>query len=87
MALQPFVGPWPLFSFLILYTVGRTPLSGDQPVVGPLPIHKTTQIPTTPVFERENTVYALDRAATVIGPSAAMSTTNPMWTALELKAA
>jgi hypothetical protein len=25
MALHPFVGPWPIFSFLILYTVGRTP--------------------------------------------------------------
>jgi hypothetical protein len=28
---QPFVGPWPFFSFLILYTVGRTPWMGDQP--------------------------------------------------------
>jgi hypothetical protein len=43
MALQPFVGPWPLFSFLILYTVGRTPWTGDQPVARPLPIHRTTQ--------------------------------------------
>jgi hypothetical protein len=25
MVLHPFVGPWSLFSFLILYTVGRTP--------------------------------------------------------------
>jgi hypothetical protein len=25
MALQPFVGPWPFFSFLILYTFGMTP--------------------------------------------------------------
>jgi hypothetical protein len=63
---QPFVGPWPLFSFLILYTVGRTPLTGDQPVARPLPIHRTetqnkcTQTtmpqmgfePTTPLFER-----------------------------------
>jgi hypothetical protein len=32
MALQPFVGPWPLFSFLILYTVGRAPWTGDQPI-------------------------------------------------------
>jgi hypothetical protein len=32
MALQPFVGPCPLFNFLILYTVGRTPWTGDQPV-------------------------------------------------------
>jgi hypothetical protein len=28
MALQPFVGSWPLFSFLILYTLGRTPWMG-----------------------------------------------------------
>jgi hypothetical protein len=29
---SPFVGPSPLFSFLILYTVGRTSSTGDQPV-------------------------------------------------------
>jgi hypothetical protein len=54
-------------SFLILYTVGRTPWTGDQPFARPLPTHRTTQtrnkrkqtsIPgvefesTTPVFER-----------------------------------
>jgi hypothetical protein len=43
MALQPFVGPWPLFSFLILYTVGRTPWMGDQTVERPLPIYRTSQ--------------------------------------------
>jgi hypothetical protein len=32
MALQLFVGPWQLLSFLILYKVGRTPWTGDQPV-------------------------------------------------------
>jgi hypothetical protein len=32
MPLQPFVGPWPPFSFLIFYTVGRTPWTGDQPI-------------------------------------------------------
>jgi hypothetical protein len=31
------------FSFLILYTVGRTPWTGDQPVARPLPTHRTTQ--------------------------------------------
>jgi hypothetical protein len=31
------------FSFLILYTVGRIPWTGDQPVARPLPIHRTTQ--------------------------------------------
>jgi hypothetical protein len=43
MALQPFVGPWPLFSFLILYTGGRIPWTGGQPVAKPLPTHRTTQ--------------------------------------------
>jgi hypothetical protein len=36
VALQLFVGPWLLFSFLILYTVGRTPWMGVQPVARPL---------------------------------------------------
>lgn len=31
MALQPFVGPWPLFSFVILYAVGMTPWTGISP--------------------------------------------------------
>jgi hypothetical protein len=31
------------FSFLILYTVGRIPWSGDQPVARPLPTHRTAQ--------------------------------------------
>jgi hypothetical protein len=77
MALQPFVGPWPLFQFLNLYTVGRTPWPGDQPVSRPLPTQtqkKRTQTftprvgfeSTTPVFERAKTVHALDRAATGI---------------------
>jgi hypothetical protein len=83
MALQSFVRPWPLiFSFVILYVGGRTPFMGDQPVERPLPVHKTTQTrnkctltfmprvrfkPTTPVFERAQTVHALDHGATVIG--------------------
>jgi hypothetical protein len=74
---QPFVGPWPFFSFLILYTGGKTPWTEDQPVARPLPAHSTTQTqtsiprvgfkPTTPVFERVKTAHALDRAPTVIG--------------------
>jgi hypothetical protein len=70
------------FSFLILYTVGRTPWMGNQPVARPLPIHRTTQTqnertqtsmprvgfePTIPAFERVKTVHALDRASTVTG--------------------
>jgi hypothetical protein len=82
MALQPFVGPWPLFRFhnpkiklfittavrtsnpiylsismalqpllklaafsvsWSFYTVCRTPCTGDQPVVRPLPTHGATQ--------------------------------------------
>jgi hypothetical protein len=81
VALQP-LGPWPLFQFLNLYTVGRTPWTGDQSVARPLPIYRTTQTrnkrtqtsmpwmgfePTIPVFERAKTVHALDRVATVIG--------------------
>jgi hypothetical protein len=31
------------FSFLILFTVGRTPCTGDQPVARPLRTHRTTQ--------------------------------------------
>jgi hypothetical protein len=34
-----FVGPWHFFSLLILYTVGRTPCMGDQPVLRPLLTH------------------------------------------------
>jgi hypothetical protein len=79
---SPSVGPWPLFQFLNLYAVGRTPWLGDQPVARPLPTHRTTQTqnklretsmpwvrfePTIPVLERAKTVHALDRAATVIG--------------------
>jgi hypothetical protein len=31
------------FSLLILYTVGRTPWTGDQPVARPLPNHRTAK--------------------------------------------
>jgi hypothetical protein len=70
------------FSFLILYTVGRTPWTGDQPVARPIPTYRTTQTqnkrtqtsmpcvgfqPKIPAFERAKTVHASDRAATVIG--------------------
>jgi hypothetical protein len=77
MALQPFVVPWPLFTFLILYTVGRTPWTGDQLVARlPLPVHRTqTQTsmprvgfePTIIALERAERVHGLDREATVIG--------------------
>jgi hypothetical protein len=81
MGLQPF-GPWPLFQFLNLYTVGRTPWKGDHPVARPLPTRRATQTqnkrtqtsmsrvrlePTIPVFEQAKMFHDLDRAATVIG--------------------
>jgi hypothetical protein len=84
IALQPFVGSWPLFQFLDPIHSRWDSLDGDQPVARPLPTHRTTQTqnkriqtskpqvafePMTPVFERAKTVHALDRAATVIGHS------------------
>jgi hypothetical protein len=73
-------GPRPLFHFLNLYIVGRTPWSGDQSVARTLPTHRTTQTqnkrtsmlwvgfePTIPAFERTNTVHALDLVAAVVG--------------------
>jgi hypothetical protein len=80
---SPLLGLGPFFSFLILYTAGRTPWTGDQSVARSLPTHRTTQTqnkhtiqtsmpwvgfePMIPAFERAKTVHALDRAATVIG--------------------
>jgi hypothetical protein len=70
------------FSSSILYKVGRTPWTGDQPDSRPLPTHRTTQSqnkrtqtsmhwvefePTSPAFERPKTVHALDSADTVTG--------------------
>jgi hypothetical protein len=40
---SPFLHLGRFFSLLILYTVGRTPLTGDQPVAMPLPTHRTIQ--------------------------------------------
>jgi hypothetical protein len=38
MAIQPFVGPWPLFQFRNhFYKDGRTPWTSDQPFARPLP--------------------------------------------------
>jgi hypothetical protein len=66
------------FSFLIFYTVCRTPWTEDQPVARLLPTHRTAQTQnkrtqismpqvgfesTILAFERTKTVHALDRAA------------------------
>jgi hypothetical protein len=82
MALEPFIGPRQLFSFLILYTDGTTPWTGDQPVARSLPTNRTTQTrnkskqtskprvgfePMSSAFERAKTVHALECAAAVMG--------------------
>jgi hypothetical protein len=75
MALQPFVGPWPLLQFRNHFT--QTPWTEDQPVTRPLPTHGTTQtqnkrtqtyLPrlgfesTTAVYEQAKIIRALDCA-------------------------
>jgi hypothetical protein len=83
MDLQPFVGPWPLIQFLdLIYTVGRTPWTGDQPVSKPLHAHRTAQTqnertqtsmpqvvfePTILVLERPKTFHASHLEAFVKG--------------------
>jgi hypothetical protein len=87
-------GPWPLFHFLNLYTVGRTPWTGDQPVA-----HRRTQEqnnctqtsmprvgfePTIPVFELAKTVHSLGRVAIVIGRFLSSVTISVVTTQLHL---
>jgi hypothetical protein len=43
VALQPFVGPWPRLRFVTMYKDSMTAWMGDQPVVRPLPTHRTAQ--------------------------------------------
>jgi hypothetical protein len=40
---SPLLGPGHSFTFVILYTVGRTPWTGNRPVARPLPTHRTAQ--------------------------------------------
>jgi hypothetical protein len=83
MVLQLLLDLGHFFSFLILYRAGRTPWTGDQPVVRPLPTHRTTQTenkrtqtsmpwvgfePTIPAFEQAKTVHALDQCFSNAGP-------------------
>jgi hypothetical protein len=76
---SPLVGLGRFLNLLILYTIGKIPWTGDQPIARSLPTRRTTQTeqtqtsmprvglePTTPAFDWEKTVYALDRAVTVI---------------------
>jgi hypothetical protein len=77
VALQPFVGPWPLLQFRnLVYTVGRTPWTSDQPVTRPPSTHRINahsqpcpewDLNPRPVFERMKTFHTLDCATAVIG--------------------
>jgi flagellar basal body-associated protein FliL len=76
-----FLGLGRFFSFLILYTTGRTPLTGDQPIARSLlsthtgqhkqntrtqtPMPRVELQPMEPAFERAETVHAVDCAATM----------------------
>jgi hypothetical protein len=81
MSLQHSVGSWPLFSFLIPYTVCMTPWTGDQTIARPLSTHRTAQTrnkgtqtsmprvgfePTNPMFEQEKNVHASGGTTTLI---------------------
>jgi hypothetical protein len=81
MALQPFVGPWPLFQFLSPVHSRYDSSDGGSASRKACYLHteqhkenKRTQTsmsqvgfePTTPAFERAKTVHDLDRVATVI---------------------
>jgi hypothetical protein len=73
MAIQPFIGPWPLLQFSnLFYTDGRTPWTGDQPVARSLIIHRTTQTQNKRTHKHpclsvrlEATIPAFERAKTV----------------------
>jgi hypothetical protein len=77
---SPFVGLWPLFSFLVFYTVSKTRM-GNQPIARRLPTHRATltqnkrtqrSVPqmgfehTIPVSEQVKRFHALDCAVAVI---------------------
>jgi hypothetical protein len=82
MALQLFVGSWPLFQFIDffaqlvgLFGRGISPSQRLYPHTGRYKQNRSTQTsmsqvglePTIPVFERAERVDVFDRAATVIG--------------------
>jgi hypothetical protein len=84
MALQPFVGPWPLFQLLGLLQSRQDSSDGSYPFARPQSAHMTAQTqikrtqtsiprvgfePTTTVSEMAKAVHTLDRAATVIDSS------------------
>jgi hypothetical protein len=56
-----FAGPLPLFSFLIVYTVGRTPWTGDQPAQNKRPETSKSRVRFEP------TIVVIVWAKTVLG--------------------
>jgi hypothetical protein len=50
-------GPWPLFSLLDLFTIGRTPWISDQLVARPLSKHRTAQTQNKHIYTPN--IYAL----------------------------
>jgi FAD synthase len=92
MALQSFVGPWPLLQFRNLFftqTVGLlgrviSPSQGRYLHTEQHKQNKHTQTsmlrvgfePTIQAFERAKTVHTLDRAATVIGDQILLGSSN-----------
>jgi hypothetical protein len=77
IALQSFVGPWPIFLSLDLYTQSVGLLGRGISLIQGLCLHTEQRHrdihamsgfrTTVPVFEREKTVNALDHAVPVIG--------------------
>ena len=71
MALQPYVGPWPLFQFLNLYS-RQNSLDRESGRLKAAAYTQTSMYrvefePTIPVFKRAKMFHPIDRAATVIG--------------------
>jgi hypothetical protein len=72
-------GPWPLFQFFNLYTVGRTPWTGDQPVARPLRTHRINAH-RQPCLERD-----FCRRSQCSGGRGLMPwTARPLWSALSV---
>jgi hypothetical protein len=93
---SPFSGLDRFFSFLIPYTVIRTPWTGDQPITSPLLAHMTTGTQNkrpkismarvgfesmVSVFEQAKRVHASDRCPTVVGAKALYHT--DLWQTLD----
>jgi hypothetical protein len=67
MALQPIIGPWPLFKFLDpIQTVGLLGRK-DQTDAGQTSMTRVGFESTISAFQRAKTVYASDRSGTLMG--------------------